>query len=172
MDSHSDNKKHRKYLMIAAVVFNIGMLGFFKYSGMVASVFGQAPAWVSSIALPLGISFYTFQLLTYVVDVYRGDVKCQKSYYKLLLYVSMFPQLIAGPIVRYEIKGLSSIDIPYVEYNDKQYRLNKETDDIYTSENIAFNGNVTDIVLHIGTYSYSGKIKISAAAEEDDLFNI
>lgn len=77
-----------------------------------------------------------------------------------------------SPIVKYEIKGLSSIDIPYVEYNDKQYRLNKETDDIYTSENIAFNGNVTDIVLHIGTYSYSGKIKISAAAEEDDLFNI
>ena len=55
----------------------------------------------ASIALPLGISFYTFQILSYVIDLYRGKVKLQKNFFYLLLYVSFFPQLIAGPIVRY-----------------------------------------------------------------------
>ena len=53
------------------------------------------------LALPLGISFYTFQILSYVIDVYRGEAGLQRSYYKFLLYVTMFPQLVAGPIVRY-----------------------------------------------------------------------
>lgn len=92
-----------KTAVAGAAVITLGALIVFKYmnffTGNIDSIFGTEIQ--THISLPIGISFYTFQALSYVVDVYRGDVKCQKSYYKLLLYVSMFPQLIAGPIVRY-----------------------------------------------------------------------
>ncbi|MBQ5994481.1 MAG: MBOAT family protein [Clostridia bacterium] len=82
----------------------LGFLAVFKYAGFftenVNSLFNISLT-VPGLSLPVGISFYTFQALTYVIDVYRGKVPVQKSFYKLLLYVSMFPQLIAGPIVRY-----------------------------------------------------------------------
>ena len=95
--------ERKKQIMAAATVFNLGLLGFFKYSGFLMENlnllgFGFP---VPQIALPIGISFYTFQALSYVIDVYRGEVQIQRSYLRFLLYVSLFPQLIAGPIVRY-----------------------------------------------------------------------
>lgn len=96
----SDRKKR---WMTAAAIFNLGLLGFFKYTGFLVenlNLLGlKIP--VPQIALPIGISFYTFQALSYVIDVYRGEVQVQRSYLRFLLYVSLFPQLIAGPIVRY-----------------------------------------------------------------------
>lgn len=93
-----------KLSLIAALVVDIGLLGVFKYSGFFVSninaLFGFGISF-KGFALPLGISFYTFQILSYVIDVYRGDAGLQRSYYKFLLYVTMFPQLVAGPIVRY-----------------------------------------------------------------------
>ena len=77
-----------KTLLTVAVVFNIGLLVLFKYAGL-------------GLRLPIGISFYTFQTLSYVIDVYRGDARVQKRYPDLLLYITFFPQLIAGPIVKY-----------------------------------------------------------------------
>ncbi len=94
-------KSARVWVVLACVV-NLGLIGFFKYSGMVCALFGAVPAFVENIALPLGISFYTFQLLSYVVDVYRGDVRAQKKYWHVLLYAALFHQCVAGPIVRYE----------------------------------------------------------------------
>ena len=88
------------WLSLACIV-NLGLIGFFKYSRMICSIFGQAPAFVEKIALPLGISFYTFQLLTYVIDVYRGEAKAEREYWHVLLYAALFHQCIAGPIVRY-----------------------------------------------------------------------
>ena len=97
-------KAGHKLLFALAVVFDIGMIGVFKYAafvmGSINAVFHLSFP-VPQIGLPLGISFYTFQILTYVVDVYKGDTPVQKSYLKFLCFVSMFPQLIAGPIVRY-----------------------------------------------------------------------
>ncbi|MBE6547976.1 MAG: MBOAT family protein [Ruminococcaceae bacterium] len=82
----------------------LALLVFFKYTGFFASnfinLFGL-DATAPSIVLPIGISFYTFQLISYVIDVYRGEIKAQKAYWKLLLYASLFHQCIAGPIVRY-----------------------------------------------------------------------
>lgn len=93
-----------KASLIGALVVDIGLLGVFKYTGFFVSnintIFG-ANINFAGFALPLGISFYTFQILSYVIDVYRGEAGLQKSLYKFLLYVSMFPQLVAGPIVRY-----------------------------------------------------------------------
>ena len=106
--------KWRSKLILALAVFvNLGLLGVFKYTGFVLTnvndFFGLAIP-VPAISLPIGISFFTFQALSYVIDVYRDEVAVQKSYAKLLLYVSFFPQLIAGPIVRYKDVALEIDD--------------------------------------------------------------
>ena len=99
-------EKHRKKnILVSLLAVHIGALGLFKYSDFtinnINQIFGSKIPLLK-LALPIGISFYTFQIISYVVDVYRGKVKAQKSFLKLATYVSLFPQLIAGPIVRYE----------------------------------------------------------------------
>ncbi len=93
-----------KIALFCALFVDIGLLLLFKYAGFFVSnvnlLFGTSIDF-AGFALPLGISFYTFQILSYVIDVYRGRAAAQKSFEKLLLYVSLFPQLVAGPIVRY-----------------------------------------------------------------------
>ena len=94
----------RKLLLTAAVVLGIGLLGVFKYAGFATEVLNAVTGLhlpVPQIALPIGISFYTFQALSYIIDVYRDPALVQKNGFRLLLYISFFPQLIAGPIVRY-----------------------------------------------------------------------
>lgn len=104
IDSYIGSPKKKKTVFIGALLFNIFILGFFKYYGFavesINSIFSLSLP-VREIPLPVGISFYTFQILSYVIDVYRGDVKAQKSIIPFATYISMFPQLIAGPIVQY-----------------------------------------------------------------------
>ena len=93
-----------KFFLGSSVVLSIGALGFFKYSDFFisnANSLFKTEFPLLGLALPIGISFYTFQILSYTVDVYRGDVAAQRNPISLAAYVSMFPQLIAGPIVRY-----------------------------------------------------------------------
>ena len=93
-----------KVILTASVLFSLGMLGYCKYADFFISNVNAVTGLslpLLKIALPIGISFYTFQILSYVVDVYRGDVPAQRSYIDLAAYIAMFPQLIAGPIVRY-----------------------------------------------------------------------
>lgn len=96
--------KYKKVYLIVACVFSLSTLGIFKYADFfienVNSITGLAIPLLK-IALPIGISFYTFQLLSYNIDVYRGNVVAQKNPIYLATYITMFPQLIAGPIVRY-----------------------------------------------------------------------
>lgn len=97
-------KKGRRLKLGVAVFLNLLLLGVFKYAGMAAETVNQltgAGIPVPQIVLPVGISFFTFQAMSYVIDVYRGQVDAQRSYWKVLLYISFFPQLIAGPIVKY-----------------------------------------------------------------------
>ena len=100
----SRSKFRRTVFMTLGVSLSLGFLVYFKYFGffsdIVTSLMGVENTFQKPV-LPIGISFYTFQVLTYTVDVYRGKVPVQKSYGKLLMYVSFFPQLIAGPIVNY-----------------------------------------------------------------------
>lgn len=94
----------RKLLLTLALVLDLGMLGVYKYAGMLVETFDHVTGLsvpVPKIALPIGISFFTFQAISYVADVYRGKVKAEKSFAKILLYISFFPQLIAGPIIQY-----------------------------------------------------------------------
>lgn len=92
--------------MLAAVVAaNLALLGYYKYYGFaadtLAGLLGRQVLPMRDIALPLGISFYTFQAMSYVIDLYRRRIEPQKNWFLLALYISFFPQLVAGPIVRY-----------------------------------------------------------------------
>lgn len=94
-----------KVALISSLVINLAILILFKYSGMFVSTFStlfDIPLNFKGFSLPIGISFYTFQTISYVFDVYRGQVKAQKSFWKFLMFVSLFHQLVAGPIVRYK----------------------------------------------------------------------
>jgi len=99
------NRPRAKLWLIIAVIFNLGILGFFKYYNFLAesvsAIIGTALPTLE-LTLPIGISFYTFQALSYVIDVYRLDADSQRSFTAFGTYVTLFPQLIAGPIVRYK----------------------------------------------------------------------
>ncbi len=99
-------RKKDKLILVIAILFNLGLLGFFKYYNFAAlninKLFASNVLSYKDIILPIGISFYTFQILSYVIDLYRKEIKVQKNIINLALYVSFFPQLIAGPIVKYK----------------------------------------------------------------------
>lgn len=127
---HSDQKfNHSKRVLILAVTTNVLFLGIFKYANFFAENFSALLnvdlKW-TSIALPIGISFYTFQIMSYVIDVYRGEVKAQKNPFYLGLYVSLFPQLIAGPIVRYQTIA-DEIESRSHSYEDFAYGVKRFT---------------------------------------------
>lgn len=97
-------KRGKKYSLVFALTVNLLILGFFKYYGFLLSVINAILPFnitYRALNLPIGISFYTFQAISYLIDIYRGKVKPQKNIMNFALYITMFPQLIAGPIVRY-----------------------------------------------------------------------
>ncbi len=104
MEKHRNSSRKMKALLIFGVCFNLFMLGFFKYAGFIVgninSLFGTAIEF-EGLPLPVGISFYTFQILSYVIDVCKGQVRAQTKIVNFACYITMFPQLIAGPIVQY-----------------------------------------------------------------------
>ena len=96
--------KHKKLWLILTIIVDLGFLIYFKYFNFIIdNINNLFHAHISAldVIMPIGISFYTFQALSYVIDVFRGDCKAQKDVYKLALYICLFPQLIAGPIVKY-----------------------------------------------------------------------
>lgn len=103
--SLTEREKLRKLWMVLAVLGNLGCLGYYKYTNFLVEningIFGTS-IQVAEILLPIGISFFTFQAMSYVIDVYRRDVAVQKNPFYVMLYVALFPQLVAGPIVRYK----------------------------------------------------------------------
>ena len=103
----TDDKKKKKKLLLLSIIGNLGLLGFFKYTDFaisqfneVANIFGISQIPYLEIILPVGISFYTFQTLSYTIDIYRGNLTPSKSLKEFALFVAFFPQLVAGPILR------------------------------------------------------------------------
>lgn len=98
--------RFKKIVLVTTIIIDVSLLFYFKYFNMFASIINRLIAMekieLREIVLPIGISFYTFQVMSYIIDLYRGEIKVQKSWYKLALYISFFPQLIAGPIVKYK----------------------------------------------------------------------
>ncbi|MEE1319725.1 MAG: MBOAT family O-acyltransferase [Ruminococcus sp.] len=104
VDKYRQDKKKKKLFLILTCVLDIGILAVFKYTGMITETLNMLPFLnipQLQISLPVGISFYTFQTMSYVIDVYRDDAPVSKSFIDFGTYVALFPQLIAGPIVRY-----------------------------------------------------------------------
>jgi len=102
---YSEDRKKAHTVLVINTVVNLAMLFFFKYFDLVAETLSQIPGIhipTMGLSLPIGISFYTFQTMSYPIDVYRGDAAVQKNYIKFGTFVALFPQLIAGPIVRYK----------------------------------------------------------------------
>ena len=102
---YADNKKKRLLFLLIDVIVNLLILFFFKYADFIISNINTITGLnlpLLNIPLPIGVSFNTFQSLSYIIDVYKGTVKCEKSFYNYLTYTTLFPQIIAGPIVRYE----------------------------------------------------------------------
>jgi alginate O-acetyltransferase complex protein AlgI len=106
----STDSKKKKRLLIISIMGNLGLLGFFKYTDFgisqfnsIAIALGQPEIPLLNIILPIGISFYTFQTLSYTIDVYRGNLEPSKSFKEFALFVAFFPQLVAGPIVRAKV---------------------------------------------------------------------
>lgn len=99
------SSKNKRKLMVADVIFNLAIIGFFKYGNFIIqniNLIFHSDISQMQLGLPIGISFYTFQILSYVIDVYKRKVPAQKNIINLGMYITLFPQLIAGPIVRYE----------------------------------------------------------------------
>ena len=96
-------RKKRRWALVLAMAANLGLLGWFKYAGFLGANLHALglPIPVPEVVLPIGISFFTFQGMSYVIDVYRGDAQAEKNPLQVALYIALFPQLVAGPIVRY-----------------------------------------------------------------------
>ena len=104
VEKYRADRGRAKLFLTLSLVFSLGLLGYCKYADFFLSGFNALTGLhipLLRVALPIGISFYTFQILSYVADVYRGDVKAQRNFIDLAAYIAMFPQLIAGPIVKY-----------------------------------------------------------------------
>ena len=123
-------KDSSRIFLICSIAINLFILGFFKYADFllqtVNSVFGTAIPLLQ-LPLPIGISFYTFQTMSYVIDVYRGDVKAQRNILQFGVYVTMFPQLIAGPILKYHqvekyLQG-RRVDLEEISYGAKRFAI-------------------------------------------------
>lgn len=122
IDKYKDNKGKDRRILIYSIIFNILFLGVFKYSNFLVdniNILFNTSFNIPTIPLPIGISFYTFQAMSYVIDIYRKDGKVQKNIFNLALYISMFPQLVAGPIVRYE-----TVDKQITERSYSFYKFN------------------------------------------------
>lgn len=105
LDKYRDNKVIKRLFMVFSIIINLALLGFFKYSDFLIeniNALFNISIPLLELGLPIGISFYTFQTMSYSIDVYRGAVKVERNFLNFMTYVSMFPQLIAGPIVRYQ----------------------------------------------------------------------
>lgn len=128
IDKYRDDTIKTKRILVMSIVLNILFLGVFKYSNFLVdniNILLGTSINIPTIPLPIGISFYTFQAMSYVIDVYRNDGKVQKNIFNLALYISMFPQLVAGPIVRYQTldKQISNRDYSFDKFNSGMERF-------------------------------------------------
>lgn len=128
IEQYRNDKKKKKMYLLISILINLGLLAFFKYSDFLISICNQlfhTSIPLLNLGLPIGISFYTFQAMSYVIDVYRGTVKTEYKYLNYMTYITMFPQLIAGPIVRYEdvAKELAHKELTLTKFSEGLLRF-------------------------------------------------
>lgn len=181
MDKHRENKKRLKLMLVLSVVIDIGLLSVFKYTDFIITnvnaIFG-ANFDLLNIALPIGISFYTFQAMSYTIDVYRNDVRVQKNLIDFGMYITMFPQLIAGPIVRYaDVQDqLAERSVTTVDFSEgvmrfvvglgKKVLLANQMGAVW-SEIYALGGDVSALMAWTGAIAYTFQIYFDFSGYSD-----
>ena len=175
-----EKTNNRKLFFVITIALNISILVFFKYTGFflenINGLFNTSIK-IPRIVLPIGISFYTFQAMSYVIDVYRKKVKLQKNFFTLLLYVSLFPQLVAGPIVRYETieKQLSKRKTTFEDfcYGIERFILGLSKKVIIANQmgkladSIFISNNLTSPIAFLGGLAYMFQIYFDFSAYSD-----
>lgn len=176
------DKRAAKRSLVFNLIINLAVLGFFKYEGFVLDTLnGILPVHISYHALPLliGISFYTFQILSYIIDVYRGNVKVQTNLPNFALYVTMFPQLIAGPIVQYADvdEQLASREVSRTKFGEgsmyfirglaKKVLLANTSGMIFTEVSGLAKGNIAVMTAWLGAFAYMFQIYFDFSGYSD-----
>lgn len=175
-------KRAAKRSLVFNLIINLAVLGFFKYEGFVLDTLnGILPVHISyhALPLPIGISFYTFQILSYIIDVYRGNVKVQTNLPNFALYVTMFPQLIAGPIVQYADvdEQLASREVSWTKFGEgsmyfirglaKKVLLANTSGMIFTEVSGLAKGNIAVVTAWLGAFAYMFQIYFDFSGYSD-----
>ena len=176
------DKRAAKRSLVFNLIINLAVLGFFKYEGFVLDTLnGILPVHISyhALPLPIGISFYTFQILSYIIDVYRGNVKVQTNLPNFALYVTMFPQLIAGPIVQYADvdEQLASREVSSTKFGEgsmyfirglaKKVLLANTSGMIFTEVSGLAKGNIAVMTAWLGAFAYMFQIYFDFSGYSD-----
>ena len=176
------DKRAAKRSLVFNLIINLAVLGFFKYEGFVLDTLnGILPVHISyhALPLPIGISFYTFQILSYIIDVYRGNVKVQTNLSNFALYVTMFPQLIAGPIVQYADvdEQLASREVSWTKFGEgsmyfirglaKKVLLANTSGMIFTEVSGLAKGNIAVMTAWLGAFAYMFQIYFDFSGYSD-----
>lgn len=176
------DKRAAKRSLVFNLIINLAVLGFFKYEGFVLDTLnGILPVHISyhALPLPIGISFYTFQILSYIIDVYRGNVKVQTNLPNFALYVTMFPQLIAGPIVQYADvdEQLASREVSWTKFGEgsmyfirglaKKVLLANNSGMIFTEVSGLAKGNIAVMTAWLGAFAYMFQIYFDFSGYSD-----
>lgn len=176
------DKRAAKRSLVFNLIINLAVLGFFKYEGFVLDTLnGILPVHISyhALPLPIGISFYTFQILSYIIDVYRGNVKVQTNLPNFALYVTMFPQLIAGPIVQYADvdEQLASREVSRTKFGEgsmyfirglaKKVLLANTSGMIFTEVSGLAKGNIVVMTAWLGAFAYMFQIYFDFSGYSD-----
>lgn len=176
------DKRAAKRSLVFNLIINLAVLGFFKYEGFVLDTLnGILPVHISyhALPLPIGISFYTFQILSYIIDVYRGNVKVQTNLLNFALYVTMFPQLIAGPIVQYADvdEQLASREVSWTKFGEgsmyfirglaKKVLLANTSGMIFTEVSGLAKGNIAVVTAWLGAFAYMFQIYFDFSGYSD-----
>ena len=176
------DKRAAKRSLVFNLIINLAVLGFFKYEGFVLDTLnGILPVHISyhALPLPIGISFYTFQILSYIIDVYRGNVKVQTNLPTFALYVTMFPQLIAGPIVQYADvdEQLASREVSRTKFGEgsmyfirglaKKVLLANTSGMIFTEVSGLAKGNIAVMTAWLGAFAYMFQIYFDFSGYSD-----
>lgn len=176
------DKRAAKRSLVFNLIINLAVLGFFKYEGFVLDTLnGILPVHISyhALPLPIGISFYTFQILSYIIDVYRGNVKVQTNLPNFALYVTMFPQLIAGPIVQYADvdEQLASREVSRTKFGEgsmyfirglaKKVLLANTSGMIFAEVSGLAKGNIAVMTAWLGAFAYMFQIYFDFSGYSD-----
>lgn len=176
------DKRAAKRSLVFNLIINLAVLGFFKYEGFVLDTLnGILPVHISyhALPLPIGISFYTLQILSYIIDVYRENVKVQTNLPNFALYVTMFPQLIAGPIVQYADvdEQLASREVSRTKFGEgsmyfirglaKKVLLANTSGMIFTEVSGLAKGNIAVMTAWLGAFAYMFQIYFDFSGYSD-----